>query len=704
MQPIRENTGMKKISLIVILLALVVGQSFADNVSPKLAFKAAQNFYTLQTGIVPNSKSEEYNFTLSHVETNMLDTVFYAFSTENKGFVLISADDLVKPVLAYSTTGSFMGDNMPPAAKYLLGEYSDQIALAKRAKIGQTEKVKAEWNKLLASIPYNYKTTVSPEIPLLDTKWGQGWPYNEYCPADADGPAGHALVGCVAISMGQIMKYYNFPAQGSGSSSYYANGYGNQTANYGATQYEFYNIPNVATESNSAIAELLYHCGVGAEMNYGPEGSGAQVYTACDAMENHFNYGSGWEYPKRSDYSDSQWKALIKNEIDNNRPMIYVGYDGNSGHAWNCDGYQGDYFHMNWGWSGNYDGFFSLDNMTPSTYDFYQWHRVTLNIYPGGNYPEQCGTTTITGIEGTFNDGSGPEEYQSNADCSWEIIPACGQYVYLTIDQMDIVSGDTLYIYDGLTVYDPLITKLSDTLVIPSNIISDNGGMLLRFVSNSNNQASGWSASYSVDFCTGNRYLTDEMGSIEDGSGNCDYKNASVCKWYIQPANADSITIDFTSFDLYDDIDNVKIYQDDLSNLFEKFNFDNLPFSITVPSGEVIVSFFANNSNNAGGWSLDYEAHFSTNSIEDFNLNLDALTLYPNPVEEQLTLSGTSTLEKELTITIINSVGQVLIEENNVGLLANSAHTINVSNLPEGVYFVQLSNNSQVITKRFVKQ
>lgn len=695
---------MKHIFTIIFIALGLIGQLSAKEVKPLMAQKAARNFYIQKAGINQVAKTIQIELGLSYVETRFTDTLFYAFSAhDNKGFVIISADDNVSPILAYSTNGSFTGKDIPPAAQYLLDEYSEQIALVKHNRIPASEEVSLEWSKLLNGTNQQLKILGTASTPLLLTNWSQGFPYNEFCPEDPAGPAGHALVGCVAVSMAQVMKYYNFPAQGSGTSSYYANGYGTQTANYGNTNYEFYNMPNSGTESNLSLAEFLYHCGVGAKMNYGPEGSGAWVSTACEAMEAHFNYSSSWDYDSRNSYSDTQWKNLIKNEIDNLRPMIYVGYTSSMGHAWNCDGYQNDYFHMNWGWGGSYNGYFNLDNLIASGYNFYSGHKLAYNLYPGGNYPEHCGmSTTISGTEGTFNDGSGPEEYRNDVDCFWEIIPECGQNVYLTFDQFDVKSGDTLYIYAGLSTSDPLIAKFSDTLEIPSSIYSPNGGMLLNFVTNNNDTYNGWTASYSVDFCNGNRNIYDEMGSLEDGSGSCNYKDASLCKWYIQPEGADSISINFNSFDLSDDIDNVKIFQDNTSNLIAKFNYNNQPYPVTVKSGLAIVYFFADGTNNAGGWDLDYEAHFTTNSVQDNQLN--DLVIYPNPVTNVLVLASRSNDMEDIDVSILNSIGQIVQTHSQTRVFGNYELQFDLSDVPAGIYFVQLKTSQQIITRRFIKE
>ncbi len=692
---------MKQILTVLLILVFSVGQLFAKEVKTETAQKAAVNFYTQISGIHLNTKAGLSEINLTYTGTLALDTVFYAFSVKNNnGFVLISADDAVKPILAYSMKGSFSGTDLPPATSYLINEYSEQINLAKRNGTKASEATSSDWAKLLSN--NIHKTTETPPEPLLLTNWNQGYPYNEFCPEDPAGPAGHALVGCVAISIAQVMKYYNFPAQGSGTSNYYASGYGNQSANYGNTHYEFYNMPNTGTESNASLAEFLYHCGVASEMNYGPNASGAWVSKACQSMESHFNYSSDWEYNSRNSYSDNQWKNLIKNEIDNLRPTIYVGYTNSSGHAWNCDGYQNDYFHMNWGWGGSYNGYYNIDQLTPGSSDFYAGHKLAFNLYPSGNYPDYCSSMTqISGTEGTFNDGSGPEKYQNNVDCFWEIVPDCGQNIYLEFDQFNVHSGDTLYVYAGLSTSDELLAKLSDTLEIPELLFAANGGMLLNFVTNSDTTSSGWTVSYSVDYCFGKRNLTDEFGSLGDGSGDCNYKDASLCKWLIDPDGADSISFDFSYFDLFDDIDNVKIYEGDMDNLVAKFNYSNQPYPVTVKSGSALVYFFTNGSNNGGGWNLNYEAHFNPFSIEnEGNTNFQ---VYPNPVNDILHISFDSFVSEDVWIGLVNTLGQIVVQSNE-DLTGLSESALDLSGIKPGVYFVHLRTNSHNTIHKIIKR
>jgi hypothetical protein len=128
-------------------------------------------------------------------------------------------------------------------------------------------------------------------------------------------------------------------------------------------------MPNKVTSSNSAVATLMYHCGVSVDMNYGvgsKGGSGAQTLDVVDALKTYFGYPTSVEGKYRSSYSDAQWKTLLKGELDASRPIQYAGTGSGGGHSFVCDGYDNnDFFHFNWGWSGSSDGYFSINNLNP---------------------------------------------------------------------------------------------------------------------------------------------------------------------------------------------------------------------------------------------------------------------------------------------------------------------------------------------------
>ena len=197
--------------------------------------------------------------------------------------------------------------------------------------------------------------------PLLSTLWDQNYPYNYYCPAGTGGPGGHVYTGCVATAMAQVLKYWNYPSTGNDSYSYTHPTYGEQTANFGETIYDWANMPSTLSGSSpriqiDAVATLMYHCGVSVDMNYGTNTSSASSRKVRDAFINYFRFSPSTRYVSRDAYTDDLWIDLLKHELDESRPLFYCGKNVNSGHAFVCDGYRSDdYFHFNWGWSG-YDG------------------------------------------------------------------------------------------------------------------------------------------------------------------------------------------------------------------------------------------------------------------------------------------------------------------------------------------------------------
>ena len=223
----------------------------------------------------------------STTEVNAPFNHFYVFNGES-GFVIISADDRVLPVLGYSFEHRFDTD-MAESTYEWLRNYDDAIQEAVELDLAATDEIKTAWRSLREDgcLPVCNRNAVKP---LLVTAWKQRSPYNMYCPQNC-------LTGCVATALGQIMRYWEYPRVGVGQHSYDHSIYGLQSANFGATSYDWDNMPEVVTESSSdvekrAVATLCFHCGVAVEMNYGLDFSGAFTSDVIDAMMTYFNYST----------------------------------------------------------------------------------------------------------------------------------------------------------------------------------------------------------------------------------------------------------------------------------------------------------------------------------------------------------------------------------------------------------------------------
>ncbi|MCD4790068.1 MAG: C10 family peptidase, partial [Bacteroidales bacterium] len=276
------------------------------------------------------------------------------------------------------------------------------------------------------------------------TTWNQNWPYNELCPADGGGPGGHAYAGCVATAMAQVMKYWSNPIQGTGSHDYTHYIYGNLFADFGATTYDWANMPHSISSSNTPIATLMYHCGVAVEMSYGASGSGANLdgyHGACNALKNYFKFDLSAYHDSKYKYEDSTWQNMLRNELDNGRPMLYSGMGVWTGHAWNLDGYEavGElyHYHMNWGWGGSYNGYYYLDDLTPGSHNYFTGQEAIFNLYPYAANLVSCYPQNTDYWTGTTNPSSKTETslvFGTDPEDGW-----------MSFDISAIPDGSTIY-------------------------------------------------------------------------------------------------------------------------------------------------------------------------------------------------------------------------------------------------------------------
>jgi hypothetical protein len=266
------------------------------------------------------------------------------------------------------------------AARYLLSLYQQEISLALKDSSLPRD---ARWDQ--TALPSGKKAAaVDPVDPFIPVNWNQSSGWNMFCPEDEEGPGGHAYVGCVAVSMAQAMSVYEYPVKAEGVKDYVHPDYGSLAVNYDmADPYEWGQMSTGSADEFNAI--LLYHCAIAVEMDFGADGSGAFVRDAAAAMKRYFNYSSSLTFEDRN--ADTElWVTTLAEELAAGRPIIYRGNpgDGTAGHAWNIDGYYAsnsvDYFHMNFGWSGSQNGYYTLDNINPGTNDFNANQGAILGI------------------------------------------------------------------------------------------------------------------------------------------------------------------------------------------------------------------------------------------------------------------------------------------------------------------------------------
>ncbi|MBI4648031.1 MAG: C10 family peptidase, partial [Bacteroidia bacterium] len=209
------------------------------------------------------------------------------------------------------------------------------------------------------------------------------------------------------------MKYWNYPVKGTGSNNYTCAPYGTLSADFGATTYEWASMPNNVTSSNPAVATLMYHCGVASNMKYSPNGSGTTTFDGLIALINNFKYSNAEIKYKDNMFSTANWINMLKAELNASRPVLYSGANnsGTGGHAFVCDGYNNsNMFHFNWGWSGDANGYYAIDNLNPNGDDYNYYNRVIIRIKSPSNAPvADFSANTITPLVGgsvNFTDNS----------------------------------------------------------------------------------------------------------------------------------------------------------------------------------------------------------------------------------------------------------------------------------------------------------
>ena len=403
----KSDFQMKKIIAFLLLGLFISSMLFAKAVSTKKAEQIAKNLYYEKVNQFEAVKYEEIKFTDKFTISDKVNPLYYIFNlTNNKGFVIIAAEDNVYPILGYTFKANYSEINQPPAFTALMESYKKQIAFVQENNLKSTSKINSVWDRYSSKSfePNKNKDNVGP---LLTTCWDQDRYYNEFCPVDPNGADGHARVGCVAVAMAQIMRYHSYPFQGTGSHGYNST-YGYLYVDFGAARYHWNNMPDYLTDYNSEVAKICYHCGVSVEMMYGPEGSGAYSSDVGPALITYFNYSPSAHLEYKWDYTAAEWENLLRTELDSFRPMYYSGSGPGGGHAFVCDGYQSDtYFHFNWGWGGLYNGYFYVSELNPGTHSFNDWQAALINLKsplpPVADFTVNT-TTVLTGSSINFMD------------------------------------------------------------------------------------------------------------------------------------------------------------------------------------------------------------------------------------------------------------------------------------------------------------
>jgi Zn-dependent metalloprotease len=236
------------------------------------------------------------------------------------------------------------------------------------------------------------------------------------------------------------------------------------------------------------------------------------------------------------------------------------------------------------------------------------WYAVGIGNDPN-NY---CGgTTKLTAPSGTITDGSGTANYGNNAKCRWVITPAGATKITLNFTNFDTEAGyDSVIVYNGPDItYPKLMTWWGNTL--PPTINSTGGALCIRFSSDENNTAAGWSVNYTTTgitpTCSGMTILSTPTGAFDEGSGIGNYGNNQLCYWYIAPPCASTVTLSFSAFNTENGYDGIVVYDGlDGTNQLAVLTGSSLPTPVTSNTGQMLVVFISDYSTTAQGFTANY--------------------------------------------------------------------------------------------------
>lgn len=354
---------------------------------------AAENY--LKIAYPQNEFSIKHIVPLYRDNSRKNDIILYEIITEGGKSLLFSGHKACVPLLGdyYGKDKSLIeelsNNTLPNNIRDFLNAYIEQIEDAFKDE-DTVQYYKTEWDILLGNTPCNSIPKAASVGPLINTKWGQGssndtdslidyYAYNYFIPAVDT--CNHALVGCIAVAMGQVMKYWQSPILRISLDQ----------------QFDWCRMPSELTSTSpeyiverNAVAHLLANCAESVNMDYGcpGTGSGASFSAARNALVNRYNYSSSAEIISRAAYNDENWIKMLKKELDKGHPVIYcanrfAGIFDWPGHAFVCDGYDGNYFHINWGWNGTSNGYYFISGLCPDPdHNYLYFHEALFKLYP----------------------------------------------------------------------------------------------------------------------------------------------------------------------------------------------------------------------------------------------------------------------------------------------------------------------------------
>ena len=396
-----------------IIFSLFIGMTLhlmAGQLDIKEAQTSALRFLSSQASSQHNTSHSTPEIRLVHIEGNssrLNQPVYYIFNTE-EGFIIVSADDNSREILAYGDSPIDMA-HLPENMKFWLTMYKQEI-----------EFLQLHPNEFGNSFKDRNKSPGASNVlsvePLLSAKWDQGSPYNKLCPILPFADNLLSLTGCGATSVSMIFHHWKYPVDmipEIGGYIYLWRNYSIELPSLPPVTFDWdnmldvYNDGSYNDEQAYAVALLMRHVGQAEEMMYTPEGGSSQDDNILEAIK-FFGYddcvemkvkattdGHGYEEEL---INDDDWAAILQDELLERRPVLYLAFRpieaddavfGIIGHAFCVDGYdaKSDTYHVNWGWSGKADGYFALNAFNGNSQLYNIAQSMIIGIEPPAELP-----------------------------------------------------------------------------------------------------------------------------------------------------------------------------------------------------------------------------------------------------------------------------------------------------------------------------
>ncbi len=353
-----KELKMKKLKYIVSIIIFAFSINFAQSVDKITAKKVAENW------LVRVSEYFDGNYSILPapflLTNNVGEIIAYIFNLSPQGFVIVTSDKRLTPVPGFSFTSDFINDDDNFWHWFVKSDLSSRFSHLEIAKKSVLLKNIKEWDNLLLNKSGYSKFDIVG--PFVHSNWSQGYVngelvFNYYTP-------NHWSAGCVATAMAQILNYYKWPLNGTGSHSYYEDDAGTISVNYGNTLYDWGNTlddyeNNVFTLPQQKAAGLLtFHAAVSVNMDFEANGSTSSTSDVPYALHSYFRHSGHYSSVNSSGF----WTALKNNMLDLRPAILSIKRNDGMGHAAVVDGYfdMNNYYHLNPGWGGNYDGWYDI--------------------------------------------------------------------------------------------------------------------------------------------------------------------------------------------------------------------------------------------------------------------------------------------------------------------------------------------------------